>query len=75
MACLRFGLSKLETEGGVNGVRLTRIFGRALGLVDTVVESAFLDWGSGDLVIRVRPKAGSARRCGRCRRRCLQSAH
>jgi transposase len=70
LACLRFGLSKLETKGGVNGVRLTRVLGRALGLVDTVVESTFLDLDGAGVIVSVRPKAGAAGRCGHCRRRC-----
>jgi transposase len=63
-------LSKLETGGGGNGVRLTRVFREALGLVDTVVESAFLDFAADDLIIAVRPRAGAAGRCGQCGRRC-----
>src|SRR5690242_20123981 len=70
LACLRFGLSKLETKGGVNGVRLTRVVGRAFGLANTVVESVALDSDTGDVVISARPKAGAGGRCGRCQRRC-----
>jgi transposase len=51
-------------------VRLTRVVRDMLGVVDTLVEEAFWDPDSGDLVVSVRPKAGAARRCGVCRRRC-----
>lgn len=75
MACLRFGLSKLETKGGVNGVRLTRVVGRALGLVDTVVESVVVELASGDVVVSVRPKARADGRCGLCQRRSPRFDH
>ena|GEM_PF-1213535 len=54
-------------------MRTTRVWRRVLGVEDTVVESVGLESGGrgGEvLVAQVRPKAGVAWRCSRCRRRC-----
>jgi transposase len=42
----------------------------ALGVADTLVESAVIDASTGDVVVAVRPKASAAGRCGVCRARC-----
>jgi transposase len=54
-------------------VRTTRVWRRVLGVEQTVIESVELETdgrGQEVLVARVRVKAGAARRCSRCRRRC-----
>jgi len=54
-------------------VRTTRVWRRVLGVEHTVIESVELETdGRGQelLVARVRVKAGAARRCSRCQRRC-----
>jgi transposase len=54
-------------------VRTTRVWRRVLGVEHTVIESVDLQSdgpGQEVLVARVRVKAGAARRCSRCRRRC-----
>jgi hypothetical protein len=51
----------------------TRVWRRVLGVEHTVIESVELEldrWGGEVLVALVRPKAGAARRCSRCQRRC-----
>jgi len=56
-----------------NGVRTTRVWRRVLGVEHTVIESVELEpdgRGGEVLVAVVRPKAGVARQCSRCRRRC-----
>src|SRR3981081_4270169 len=57
-----------------NGVRVTRVWRRVLGVEHTVVES--VDWDSdrhGELLVaRVRVKAGWSSRCSRCQRRCAR---
>ncbi|MGH3999197.1 MAG: transposase [Pseudonocardiaceae bacterium] len=55
-------------------MRATRVWRRVLGVEHTVIESVDLEadgWGGEVLVARVRVKAGAARRCSRCQRRCL----
>jgi transposase len=54
-------------------VRTTRVWRRVLGVERTVIESVDLqtdERGRELLVARVRVKAGAARRCSRCQRRC-----
>lgn len=54
-------------------MRTTRVWRRVLGVEHTVIESVELETGvRGEevLVARVRVKAGAARRCSRCHRRC-----
>jgi transposase len=54
-------------------VRTTRVWRRVLGVEHTVIESVELETdqrGQELLVARVRVKAGAARRCSRCQRRC-----
>lgn len=54
-------------------MRTTRVWRRVLGVEHTVIESVDLEpdgRGGEVLVARVRPKAGVARRCSRCGRRC-----
>jgi transposase len=54
-------------------VRTTRVWRRVLGVEQTVIESVDLETdarGQEVLIARVRVKAGAARRCSRCQRRC-----
>jgi transposase len=54
-------------------VRTTRVWRRVLGVEHTVIESVELESdgrGGEVLIAAVRPKAGVARRCSRCQRRC-----
>ena len=54
-------------------MRTTRVWRRVLGVERTVIESVDLqtdERGRELLVARVRVKAGAARRCSRCQRRC-----
>lgn len=54
-------------------MRTTRVWRRVLGVEHTVIESVELETdarGQEALVARVRVKAGAARRCSRCQRRC-----
>jgi transposase len=54
-------------------VRTSRVWRRVLGVEHTVIESVELETderGQELLVARVRVKAGAARRCSRCQRRC-----
>jgi transposase len=54
-------------------VRTTRLWRRVLGVEQTVIESVDLQTdarGQESLLARVRVKAGAARRCSRCQRRC-----
>ncbi|MGH3820125.1 MAG: ISL3 family transposase, partial [Pseudonocardiaceae bacterium] len=54
-------------------MRTTRVWRRVLGVEQTVIELVELESdgrGGEVLIARVRPKAGAARRCSRCRRRC-----
>ena len=54
-------------------MRTTRVWRRVLGVEHTVIESVDLETdrrGQEVLVARVRVKAGAARRCSRCQRRC-----
>src|SRR5829696_6590508 len=66
------GLPQPGTKTGT-GVRTTRVWRRVLGVEHTVIESVELETderGQELLVARVRVKAGAARRCSRCQRRC-----
>src|SRR3954470_6098114 len=70
--CLQFLGSTPEDEDG-DGVRTTRVWRRVLGVEHTVIESVELEpdgRGGEVLVAVVRPQAGVARQCSRCRRRC-----
>ena len=54
-------------------MRTSRVWRRVLGVEHTVIESVELETdgrGQEVLVARVRVKAGAARHCSRCRRRC-----
>ena len=54
-------------------MRTARVWRRVLGVEHTVIESVELETdgrGQEVLVARVRVKAGAARRCSRCQRRC-----
>jgi transposase len=54
-------------------VRTTRVWRRVLGVEHTVIERVDLESdgrGGEVLIAQVRPKAGVARRCSRCGRRC-----
>ena len=54
-------------------MRTTRVWRRVLRVEHTVIESVELEpdgRGGEVLIAAVRPKAGIARRCSRCRRRC-----
>ena len=54
-------------------MRTTRLWRRVLGVEHTVIKSVDLETdGRGEevLLARVRVKAGAARRCSRCQRRC-----
>jgi transposase len=54
-------------------VRTTRVWRRVLGVEHTVIESVDLETdgrGQEMLVARARVRAGAARRCSRCQRRC-----
>ncbi|MGH3814691.1 MAG: transposase [Pseudonocardiaceae bacterium] len=54
-------------------MRTTRVWRRVLGVEHTVIESVDLEpdgRGGEVLVAQVRVKAGAARRCSRCQRRC-----
>jgi hypothetical protein len=51
-------------------VRSARLWARLLGVEQAVVERVCLDQDEQALVVSVRPRKGSRRRCGRCGRRC-----
>ncbi|HEX8933973.1 MAG TPA: ISL3 family transposase [Pseudonocardiaceae bacterium] len=54
-------------------MRTTRVWRGVLGVEHTVIESVELESdgrGGEVLIAAVRPKAGAARRCSRCQRRC-----
>jgi hypothetical protein len=61
--CLKSGI---EREG--NGVRSTRLWARLLGLVRVVVEGVEFDEDEQAVVVSVRPRKATKRRCGRCGR-------
>jgi transposase len=63
-------LSRLDPEGGSNGVRVLSLLRSILGLAKTVIEAAVLDPLTGDLIVAVRPKKGARSRCGVCQRKC-----
>jgi transposase len=50
-------------------VRNTRLWQRVLGLTCTVIEDMLFDEDADAIVVEVRPRRGSQRRCGRCGRR------
>jgi transposase len=50
-------------------VRNTRLWQRVLGLTCTVIEGMLFDEDADAVVVEVRPRKGSQRRCGRCGRR------
>jgi transposase len=50
-------------------VRNTRLWQRVLGLARTVIEDMLFDEDADAIVVEVRPRKGSQRRCGRCGRR------
>ena len=51
-------------------MRVSRVFGRLVGVERAFVESVRFDEAEDALVVSARPRAGAARRCGRCGRRC-----
>jgi len=51
-------------------VRSVRVWARLLGVVQAVVEDVEFDEVEQVLVVAVRPRKASRRRCGRCGRRC-----
>jgi transposase len=51
-------------------VRVNKVVRLALGLVDTVVLGAFLDFRTGDLVVSVRAWQRASSRCGICGEKC-----
>jgi transposase len=53
-----------------NRVRSTTLWARLLGLVTAVVEDVFFDEDDECVVVSVRPRKATKRRCGRCGRRC-----
>ena len=50
-------------------MRNTRLWQRVLGLARTVIEGMAFDEDADAMVVEVRPRKGSQRRCGRCGRR------
>src|SRR5450756_1892228 len=53
-----------------NDVRSARLWARLLGLVKVVVEDVEFDEAEQVLVVSVRPRKATKRRCGRCGKRC-----
>ena len=51
-------------------MRFAKLWQKLLGVERTVVDGVFFDEDAGALVVRVRPRKGATRRCGRCGRRC-----
>jgi len=51
-------------------VRSTTLWARLLGLVKAVVEDVCFDDDDGCIVVSVRPRKATKRRCGRCGKRC-----
>ncbi|MGH3102432.1 MAG: transposase, partial [Thermoleophilia bacterium] len=51
-------------------MRSARLWARLLGVEQAVVERVCLDEDEQALVVSVRPRKGTTRRCGRCGRRC-----
>ena len=51
-------------------MRSTRLWARLLGLVRVVVEGVEFDEDEQAVVVSVRPRKATKRRCGRCGRRC-----
>lgn len=51
-------------------MRSTRLWARLLGLVKAVVEDVCFDEDEGCVVVSVRPRKATKRRCGRCGKRC-----
>ena len=50
-------------------MRNASVWGRVLGLARTVIEDVVFDDDIGAVVVSVRPRKGSRRRCGRCGRK------
>src|SRR5664280_449806 len=63
--CLKAGI-----EGEGNGVRSARLWAGLLGLVKVVVEGVEFDEAEQAVVVSVRPRKATKRRCGRCGKRC-----
>jgi len=53
-----------------NGVRSTRVWAQLLGLGKAVVEGVEFDEDEQAVVVSVRPRKATKRRCGRCGKRC-----
>jgi hypothetical protein len=51
-------------------VRSTTLWARLLGLVHAVVEDVEFDEAEECIVVSVRPRKATKRRCGRCGKRC-----
>ncbi|MGQ0520769.1 MAG: transposase family protein, partial [Actinomycetota bacterium] len=51
-------------------MRSTTLWARLLGLVKAVVEDVQFDEGDECIVVSVRPRKATKRRCGRCGKRC-----
>jgi hypothetical protein len=51
-------------------VRSARLWARLLGLVKVVVEGVEFDETEQAVVVSVRPRKATKRRCGRCGKRC-----
>jgi len=51
-------------------VRSTRLWAGLLGLVKAVVEGVEFDEAEEAVVVSVRPRKATKRRCGRCGKRC-----
>ncbi len=51
-------------------MRSTTLWARLLGLVHVVVEGVEFDEAEEAVVVSVRPRKATKRRCGRCGRRC-----
>ena len=51
-------------------MRSTTLWARLLGLVNVVVEDVVFDEADECIVVSVRPRKATRRRCGRCGRRC-----
>ena len=63
--CLRAGI-----EGWGNGVRSARLWARLLGLSRVVVECVDFDEAEEAVVVSVRPRKATKRRCRQCGKRC-----
>ncbi len=63
-------MSKTRIAGEGNGVRSARLWARLLGLDTAVVEGVEFDEDEQAVVVSVRPRKATKRRCGRCGKRC-----